>query len=204
MAAVTTALLFLAMELTGRPSVIDGDTIEIAGERIRLHGIDAPESGQFCEGSSGQTTRCGQQAALALDEMIAGRIVTCVGSNRDQYGRTIAVCSVNEIELNEAMVQTGHALAFRRYSSDYIAAEEDARLNRVGIWEGRFVEPWNWRRGLRITAGGTSDMLADGDRDCSDFSSWQEAQRFFETAGPGDPHRLDADGDGLACQGLRE
>ncbi len=57
--------------LVGRASVVDGDTIEISGTRIRLHGIDAPEKAQTCKDAGGKDYRCGQRAALALDEYLA-------------------------------------------------------------------------------------------------------------------------------------
>jgi len=138
-----------ANELNGVASVIDGDTVEIRGTRIRLHGIDAPESGQLCTRLFGQSWRCGQQAALALSDRIGRRSVICVARDTDRYGRTIAVCSQGGVDLNAWMVAEGWAVAYRRYSLDYASAETDARRAGRNIWSATFVMPWDWRRGAR-------------------------------------------------------
>src|SRR5262245_53106307 len=89
-----------AAPIVGRASVIDGDTIEIHGERIRLHGIDAPESTQPCTGADGRAWRCGQRAALALSDRIGAHTVSCDPRDRDRYGRIVAVCSAGGVVLN--------------------------------------------------------------------------------------------------------
>jgi endonuclease YncB( thermonuclease family) len=138
-----------ANELNGVASVIDGDTVEIRGTRIRLHGIDAPESRQLCTRPSGQSWRCGQQAALALSDRIGRRSVICVARDTDRYGRTIAVCSQDGIDLNAWMVAEGWAVAYRQYSRDYVLADTEARSAGRNIWSGTLVMPWDWRRGAR-------------------------------------------------------
>ncbi len=135
-------------DMTGPASVIDGDTIEIHGTRIRLHGIDAPESRQFCH-IDGKRWRCGQRAALALADKIGRRPVACVGRDRDRYGRVLAVCLVGAEDLNGWLVANGWALAYRRYSTVYVPHENAARLANAGMWQGAFVPPWDWRRGKR-------------------------------------------------------
>ncbi|WP_281019928.1 thermonuclease family protein [Minwuia sp. IMCC3060] len=196
----------VAEEIVGRASVTDGDTVVIRSERIRLHGIDAPESAQTCE-AGGKVWRCGQQASLALADKIGRLPVRCETFQRDRYGRAIAICRQGQTDLNRWMVRNGWALAYRRYSTDYVAAENEAKNAGLGIWQGRFVPPWNWRRGKRlaVTSPARPDtMLPSGaDRNCGDFQTWQEAQEFFKAAGLGDPHRLDRDRDGVACEGLQ-
>lgn len=139
-------------ELTGVASVIDGDTIEIHGTRIRLHGIDAPESAQLCIDANDNPWRCGQQASLALAERIGRAPVSCRRTDTDHYGRMIAVCSSGTENLNAWLVAEGWAVAYRRYSGDYVAREDEAREARRNIWSGRFVMPWDWRRGAQIVA----------------------------------------------------
>lgn len=135
-----------ANTLRGQASVIDGDTIEIHGTRIRLHGIDTPESSQWCRDENNARYRCGRDAAFALDDAIGNRVVSCVGNNTDRYGRIIAVCSVGVVDLNEYLVRAGFAVAYRKYSSDYISAEQEARAAGRGLWRGTFEMPWDWRR----------------------------------------------------------
>lgn len=137
-----------AGDIVGRASVIDGDTIEIRGQRIRLHGIDAPESYQFCERDQ-QKYRCGQESALALADFLGERTVACSQQDRDRYGRIIAVCSVAGENIGRWMVRNGHAIAYRRYSRDYVDDEQAAREAGAGIWAGRFDEPAAYRRGKR-------------------------------------------------------
>ena len=98
------------------------------------------------------------------------------------------------------MVRQGWALAYRKYSTAYVTDEEAARANGAGIWRGDFVPPWHWRRSQRLSGG---SRATDSDKDCGDFTSCAEAQAIYERAGPGDPHRLDGDRDGIACEGLR-
>ena len=138
-----------AATLTGVASVIDGDTLEIHGTRIRLFGIDAPESGQLCTRESGERWRCGQQAALALSDQIGRATITCIGRDTDRYGRLIAVCRSRGVDLNGWMVAQGWALAYRRYSMEYVSAENQAARLRRNIWSGRFDMPWEWRAARR-------------------------------------------------------
>lgn len=134
------------MEFSGAASVIDGDTLDIRGNRIRLHGVDAPESTQTCRNASGAEYRCGQQAALKLADFINRRPVICQSRDTDRYGRTVAVCKVGGLDMNEWLVREGLAIAYRQYSSDYVAAEQDAKANKRGIWAGAFEVPADFRR----------------------------------------------------------
>ncbi len=153
MRALTIALYLLATpalaDVAGTASVIDGDTIEVHGQRIRLHGIDAPESRQLCRLDS-RPGQCGKDAANALAEKIARRPVTCEDLGRDRYKRIIGRCAVAGEDMGAWMVSQGWALAYRRYSRDYVDEEADAQAARRGIWAGEFVKPWEWRRGKRL------------------------------------------------------
>ena len=135
-------------KIVGQASVIDGDTIEIHGTRIRLFGIDAPEGGQTCT-ANGKLFRCGQQAAFALADMIGNKTVECRPKDSDRYGRIVAVCLAGGQNLNAWMVANGYALAYRYYSTDYVGQEEQAARSKLGMWRGEFIPPWEWRRGNR-------------------------------------------------------
>jgi len=163
---VSIAALPVASEtVTGRVSVIDGDTFEMHGERIRLHGIDAPESGQSCKDVNGKTYRCGQMAAKQMSGYVSDETVNCEIIDKDRYGRFIAKCLVNGTDINELLVKGGWALAYLQYSTDYVSAEGQAKGENIGLWQGEFVEPWNWRRGERLenaTVQKDSDCLIKG------------------------------------------
>jgi endonuclease YncB( thermonuclease family) len=133
-------------EIAGVASVVDPDTIEIHGQRIRLHGIDAPEGGQTCLDAAGRNWRCGQRAALALQDLIGRRTVTCDERDVDRYGRIVGRCLVGGLDINEWLVAQGLALAYWRYSRDYVAAEDEVRVAGRGMWAGTFEPPWEWRR----------------------------------------------------------
>ena len=158
--ALMAALLLLAIASTlaaetiaGAAVVVDGDTLKFPrrGERVRLEGIDAPESRQHCLDGAGKRYGCGQAARSALAGVIGRKAVRCKGSRRDRYGRLIGVCFGSDgRELNGWLVSEGWALAYRRYSRQYIRQEEGARKARRGLWTGRFVKPWEWRKGRRL------------------------------------------------------
>jgi len=128
-----------------RLQVVDGDTLDIAGIRYRLHGIDAPEAGQKCRSISGGNWPCGQKAIAALEELVRGRRVHCDNRGSDDYGRTIAVCFVRGEDVNAKMVASGFAWAFRKYSNDYADTEDQARRLKVGIWQAPTQPAWDYR-----------------------------------------------------------
>lgn len=135
--------------VSGRASVVDGDTIEIRGQRIRIWGIDAPESSQTCEREGG-AYRCGAAAANALDRWLAARPVTCIEQDRDRYDRMVARCSVGGEDLGAWLVAQGNARRYVRYAgSAYFQEEAAARAAARGIWAGDFEDPWDWRRERR-------------------------------------------------------
>ena len=136
-------------DVTGIANVTDGDTVKINNTRIRLHGIDAPERNQKCE-KYGQEWRCGQASTKLLRTLTTNKTITCKGSSTDRYKRLIAVCYVNGVDLNAAMVDAGLALAYRKYSTLYVPNEQRAKQAKRGLWSGQFVNPWDWRKGKRL------------------------------------------------------
>ncbi len=134
-----------AAMIEGSPRVIDGDTLELAGHRIRLYGIDAPESGQLCQDATRNAYQCGKVAKDALIEHIGRQTVTCERRDVDRYRRTVAICNLGAEDINGWMVSQGWAVAYRQYALDYLLVEIGARLADRGIWQGQFIAPRDWR-----------------------------------------------------------
>jgi endonuclease YncB( thermonuclease family) len=155
--------------LTGPAKVIDGDTIVVAEELVRLHGIDAPELDQTFWWRD-RCLSCGTMALAALEALTAGVSLRCEVVERDRHGRLVAKCFCpNGVDIGRRLVLAGWALAYRRYSMDYVDAENEARRARRGIWRGRFVKPWEWRMSGRQppTAAGGPSRDASNKRDVS-------------------------------------
>jgi endonuclease YncB( thermonuclease family) len=132
--------------ISGKAWVIDGDTIQISGSRIRLEGIDAPEAAQSCADLSRATWACGSTASRELRLHVAGRRLQCRATGIDKYKRILAICVLPDgSDVNGWMVRQGWALAYG-YSGHYRAEEADAKAARRGIWAGNFTPPWEWRR----------------------------------------------------------
>lgn len=125
--------------------VVDGDTLVINGKRIRLHGIDAPETDQECR-QDGSFWLCGKEATSQLRKRIGTQAVRCTQKDKDRYGRIVAVCTLDGEDLNSWMVAQGWALAYRKYSEDYVDEEAKAKASELGIWGSEFVAPWDWRK----------------------------------------------------------
>ncbi|MEO1748123.1 MAG: thermonuclease family protein, partial [Pseudomonadota bacterium] len=130
-------------EFAGGAQVLDGDSLRIVGVEVRLKGIDAPEFGQICTDAAGQTYNCGERAKQKLRQLIAGNAVRCESSQRDRYGRALAVCHASDemISLNEHMVRSGWAVDFGGYGR----VEQVARRESAGLWAGAFDLPSDFR-----------------------------------------------------------
>jgi len=148
--------------LTGVASVIDADTLEIRGARIRLTGVDAPESGQKCLSADNKFVRCGSISANALDAWINRNPVACDVEGKDRYGRLLGECRVRGQSVQEWLVTNGYAIAYRSYSTAYVPAELAARSKKAGVWAGEFVEPWLWRQGLRLPGEKPTKAMISG------------------------------------------
>ena len=134
-----------AKTINGKPRIIDGDTIHIKSNKIRLHGIDAPETKQTCK-IDNEEWYCGKQSTKELKKLINKQNVECVINDVDVYNRYIAICYVEETNINQWMVKNGWAIAYRYYSKDYINEEEYANNNKLGIWKSKFIEPYLFRK----------------------------------------------------------
>tara|TARA_Y100000768_G_scaffold106356_1_gene77966 strand:- start:860 stop:1339 length:480 start_codon:yes stop_codon:yes gene_type:complete len=134
-----------AKTLYGNAKVIDGDTIHLGYNKIRLHAIDAPEKKQQCT-RGGKKWNCGLESTKFLRDLIGNNQIQCETNGRDKYNRYIGVCYKNNIDLNGAMVLNGWAIAYRYYSLDYVSEENTAKSKKVGIWIGEFEEPYLFRK----------------------------------------------------------
>jgi len=151
-----------ARDLVGQVSIVDGDTLDIHDERIRLWGIDAPESTQLCRGRDRRPYRCGALSANTLDAFTRGKTVRCTPLDGDRYGRIVARCAVGKLDLGQMLVSRGLAIEEPQYSHGHYAADQlAARRTGRGIWGGRFVEP-SFYRACMHAGGGPVVACSDG------------------------------------------
>ena len=184
--------------------VTDGDTLTVIkgkGNRqvdVRLYGVDTPETDQ----------PFGRKATRFTTRLAGNSRVEVVQKDRDRYGRVVALVYIEGDGecLNEELVREGFAWVYERYChirdcDHWQDLERQARQDDKGLWaRSDPVPPWDWRRGERGGSEGQSSNVED--KDCSDFDTQAEAQRFFEKHQPGDPHNLDGNSDGEACESL--
>lgn len=177
-------------------SVTDGDTYDVrrpAGSAvtIRLHGVDAPESSQPFGGKATRRAR----------QLLQGENVRVSVEDVGRYGRAVASIEVGGADLGAMLIRGGYGWHYRQYApnaTEYARLQRQARNAGRGLWSrSNPVPPWEWRD--RTSGPGET---SGEDRDCSDFDTQPEAQRFFERHQPGDPHGLDGNGDGEACESL--
>ncbi|MCI0429774.1 MAG: thermonuclease family protein [Rhodospirillales bacterium] len=147
--------LAFGAEIAGVATAKNGDSVFVAGVDVRLFGIDAPEWRQQCE-LNGGLYPCGQAAHLALATRVNGKVLRCEQLDYDMRNkRPVARCFVDNLDVGGWMVAQGLAVAYRRYSAMYADEEARAKAARVGIWQGDFVAPEQWRQGARLAAEGT-------------------------------------------------
>lgn len=131
-------------EIKGLAGAVDGDSLAIAGQRVNLWGIDAPEVRQQCTSPEGPVP-CGVMAMDRLQGLVENAEVECQVRDRDREGRFVAVCTVPSADLSAALVRDGWAMAYRKYSTNYVDEEDSARMDRRGMWAYEFVAPEDWR-----------------------------------------------------------
>ncbi len=135
-------LLEAPITLTGTARVVDGDSIRLRGEEVRLRGIDAPELHQTCRRGA-ETVACGVDARRALASLLAAGTVRCEASERDRFDRLLARCLAGGQDIGEAMIRLGQAVSFGAYGE----VEAEARRARRGLWALEFERPADWRAG---------------------------------------------------------
>ncbi len=132
--------------LTGTAQVGDGDDLVIEGQRIRLHGVDAPEWNQACLLDNGKDFYPGREAKVWLESFIALKVVSCNVETSDKYGRKVSTCFVDGRNINEMLVQKGFAFANEFFSDRYVEFQKEARSDKSGLWRGYCAMPWQWRK----------------------------------------------------------
>jgi endonuclease YncB( thermonuclease family) len=197
--------------IKGLAQVIDGDTITVEGTapRIRLAYIDAPESTQPGYDADNKRYLCGSRAAEALAEIVGrnGR-VSCTETDRDRYGRIVAVCFVGTVDINREMVRRGWAVEYKKYSDGRYAQDEaEAKAAKRGLWVRRFDEPATWRHSAK--AGQLFALAgAAGASESSDATTSATSCKSAHTCRDavilwcGGYSRADADGDGIPCENV--
>ena len=147
----------MAGEISGVPKIVDGDTVHIDNYKFRLGGIDAPEMRQKCKKESVKISstigfafykdyKCGIISKEKLETKINGSKIKCIFTSKDRYQRYIATCFKGKTNLNQWMVRNGFAIAYRRYSKEYVPDEEFAKEKKLGLWQGKFMNPEKWRK----------------------------------------------------------
>lgn len=207
-----------AQVITGPARAVDGDTLDMTGQRIRLHGIDAPEAEQACD-RAGEPWACGKEATATLTTLVSAGPAECVQREIDVYGRSVATCRVGNLDLGLAMVAAGLAVALPEASPDYKDNEAQRRAMKIGIWGGSFEHPAAYRAAHpqealgRLREQARSEKPADvrprsRSRSQGVYYGSCAAARAAGAAPlfagePGYRPEMDGDGDGVACEPYR-
>jgi micrococcal nuclease len=196
--------------------VADGDTITVLRDgkkvKVRLYGIDTPERKQWY----------GQNAKTFTSSQVMGKTVDVQEIDVDRYGRVVGIVSVGNLALNRHLVEYGyawvhHAYCKKPFCSEWAKTEEVARKAKRGLWKNpEAIPPWDYRRSKRGKSAGTraKQPVASGSGcdcstnayNCSDFKTQFQALECYDHCRGlkgRDVHKLDRDGDGRVCEGLR-
>jgi endonuclease YncB( thermonuclease family) len=203
-----------AQIFTGMAATIDGDSLKIGDEQIRLFGIDAPEALQTCD-RGGETWHCGRDASAALAALADRKPISCEARDRDVYGRTVATCLVDGADIGRAMLAQGMAIALPAAPPEYLDREARAKSLRVGLWGSAFDLPEAYRRAnprmvpvaVRRPRHGSASLAPARSarqvmyRNCAEARAAGAAPMYVGQ--PGYSAHLDRDGDGIACEPYR-
>ena len=166
--------------------VVDGDTLAFDEVRVRLEGIDAPESAQHC-GEGAERWPCGAEATHALAAHLEGARIECTQTGRDRYGRVLARCRADGADIGRWMVRQGWAIAYQDAAGRYSATQREAESAKRGLWRGPFVAPAQWRRGARLrgedTAGSKAPTRKGGDCPVKGNIARRTGERVYHVPG---------------------
>ncbi|WP_336985572.1 thermonuclease family protein [Altererythrobacter aquiaggeris] len=216
MKVVTLALLLFstsanAQIITGQAQVVDGDSLELAGFSIRIHGIDAPELSQTCQRSD-EAWQCGQEAKAVLTQLVSNRSIVCTQRDIDQYDRIVASCRTSGYDIGAEMVKGGMAVSLTQFSTAYVKYETRARDLKIGIWGSQFEKPSAYR------AANPREVIVSKRRSAPAPVRQPERREVYyrncreaRAAGaapiyrgqPGYRPEMDGDNDGIACEPYR-
>lgn len=211
--ALASASPALASPISSPASVVDGDTLILTDLMVRLHGIDAVEARQTCKRGT-EIWACGEEAKRSLAALVNGKAVECVPRSIDQYGRTVATCTVNGFDIAENLTRSGLAVALPDFSDAYVDAEARSKALRLGIWAGEFQLPREYRAAnpvvaavaqravaLRPRRAAAPAVVSAFYRNCAHARAAGAAPLY--RGGPGYRPEMDRDGDGVACEPYR-
>jgi endonuclease YncB( thermonuclease family) len=131
----------------GSAEVTGPAMLSLDGKRILLYGVDAPVRGQPCYAGN-KTWDCATASAKTLLNLIGDQEIACEQRRIDQFGRVFAVCKAGEVDINRALVEAGMAVALPKETTDYVAAEAEAKAKGIGVWRGPFTAPADYREML--------------------------------------------------------
>ncbi|WP_263588083.1 thermonuclease family protein [Sphingopyxis sp. GC21] len=201
-----------AQDISGSGRAMDGDSLSMAGIAIRLHGVDAPELNQTCA-REGQSWACGKESSAKLAQLVSGAELRCEQRDVDDYARIVAICTARQVDLGQAMVEAGLAVALPHFSDRYLSAEARAKALRLGIWASEFQQPADYRAAnprahrpkpqasavRRPTASSAPSGVYY--RNCN--AAWAAGAAPLYRGQPGYRPEMDGDGDGVACEPFR-
>ena len=201
-----------AQDISGSGRAMDGDSLDMAGIVVRLHGVDAPELSQTCS-RRGQSWACGKEASAKMAQLVNGAELRCEQRDVDGYDRIVATCTARQVDLGQAMVEAGLAVALPQFSDRYLGAEARAKAMKLGIWNSDFQQPADYRsanprvhRPKRPASTARQPIASPSPagvyyRNCS--AAWAAGAAPLYRGQPGYRPEMDGDGDGVACEPFR-